>query len=97
MIRGKQLQECSTPTRTRTGGRRWQQGKWKGAARPARRREREGVCVGINRRILLFVGQQIRAAAVGDLREVAPSSQIGRALTRCFTVGSYHYIDDVVL
>ena len=52
---------------------------------------------GLDRGIFLLVRQQIRTATVGDLRDIAPSGQVGRALTRGFTVRSYHGIDDVVL
>ena len=52
---------------------------------------------GLDRGIFLLVRQQIRTATVGDLQNVEPGSQVGRALARCFTVWPYHRIDDVVL
>ena len=56
-----------------------------------------GSVTGGNRRIFLFVGQQVRAAAVGDLRYVYTSSEGAGGLARGFALWSYHRIDDAGL
>jgi hypothetical protein len=49
------------------------------------------------RRIVFFIGKQIRRATVRDLRDISPSGQAARALTGGFAVWPYHHIDDPVL
>ena len=73
------------PHKHRAGSRWWRQER------------RVGSVTGGNRRIFLFVGQQVRAAAVGDLRDVYTSSEGAGGLARGFALWSYHRIDDAGL